>query len=169
MKASATTRPRRKRSPRSSACTSRPMGCTATNVSSETTGILATERSEPGMQCGIEAPIPRPYRILRTSTAGLIALLLRPAFEGNDQVKLGMPWQMRNVNLPRRIVAIELCEIFIVRRDDHCMGSHTFLTACFLRLPSLLELLVTGNAHGTCQRVIPTSVLETWTHATYGE
>ena len=57
-------------------------------------------------------------------SADLIALLLRPVFEGKDQVKLGMPWQMRNVNLPRRTVAIELCEIFIVRRDDHCMGSH---------------------------------------------
>jgi hypothetical protein len=30
-----------------------------------------------------------------------------------------MPWQMRNVNLTRIAVAIELREIFIVRRNDH--------------------------------------------------
>jgi hypothetical protein len=58
------------------------------------------------------------------NSAGLIALLLRPIFEGHDQVELGMPWQMRNVNLTCRTIAIELCEIFIVRHDDHCMRSH---------------------------------------------
>jgi hypothetical protein len=47
-------------------------------------------------------------------SASLIALLLRPIFEGHDQVELGMPWQMRNVNLTCRTIAIELCEIFIV-------------------------------------------------------
>jgi len=57
-------------------------------------------------------------------STGLIALLLRPIFEGHDQVKLGMSWQMRNVNLACRTITIELCEIFVVRRDDHCMRSH---------------------------------------------
>src|ERR1700730_3117075 len=35
-----------------------------------------------------------------------------------------MPWQMRNVNLTRRAIAIELCEIVIVRRDDHRVRAH---------------------------------------------
>src|SRR6202000_479297 len=57
-------------------------------------------------------------------SAGSIALLPRPVFEGNNQGKLGMPWQMGNLNLRRRTIASELCKIFVVRRDDHCMGSH---------------------------------------------
>ena len=35
-----------------------------------------------------------------------------------------MPLQMRNVNLARRAVAIELCEILIVRRNDHYVRAH---------------------------------------------
>ena len=31
---------------------------------------------------------------------------------------------MRNISLTCRTIAIELCEIFIVRRDDHCIRSH---------------------------------------------
>ena len=54
----------------------------------------------------------------------MVALLRRPVFEGNNEVKLGMTWQMRDVNLTCRTIPIELCEIFVVRRDDHCVRPH---------------------------------------------
>src|ERR1700678_3449872 len=65
------------------------------------------------------APIFSPFVRVRRSN-----LLLGLVLEGHDQVEFRPPWQMRNVNLPRGAVAAELCEVFIMRRDDHDVRAH---------------------------------------------
>ncbi len=61
----------------------------------------------PGLFSPIQASVGRITRRKPTSryqrafkSEGLIALLLRPIFEGDDQVELGVPWQMRDGTSP---------------------------------------------------------------------
>ena len=51
-------------------------------------------------------------------------LLLRPVFESENQEELRTPWQMRNVNLTSRAIAIEPREIVLMGRDDRCMRAN---------------------------------------------
>ena len=53
-----------------------------------------------------------------------------------------MTWQMRDVNLTCGTIAIELYEIFIVRRDDHCMRSHVIRVG---HITALTFVLTLGN------------------------